>query len=195
MKLDENVKTLTMIIDALSEFKGNYHKKFNFSKLVRILSVDASNIEDLIQLILRIQDLMHNVFKNHKLKKKNENGTIYFLAEKFNDIKEEKNKENTQIIQLQKDQIQLINDLIYTFKHIEKGKGFNLNNPNTEFLNKVKRLYYKHPFLFKKNGQELFYPTKICMKLGDMIYSYNIGNKKLNQTSIDNYRFRFGLND
>ena len=195
MNLIEANNILHTILNSLFEFKENYHKKFNFSKLCKILSIDDLVANDIIQLILKAQDLMDTVFSEYKLQKKRIDGITYLVTEPRGILDYKESEKVPKIVYLEKEQIKLINDLIYTFKFIEKGKGFNLKNPSTEFLRKVNDLYKCYPYLFRKNGSDLFYPEDVCIKLGEIIYSYNIGNKKLIEKVIDNYHFKFVLDD
>ena len=63
-------KKLHQILRALREFKNQYDKKLNFSKLVKYLEIPNSEIEDLIYLILAFQSEFDSVFREYELKKK-----------------------------------------------------------------------------------------------------------------------------
>ncbi|MFX1395151.1 MAG: hypothetical protein ACFFAH_16505 [Promethearchaeota archaeon] len=185
---------INQIINAIGEFEGHYDKKFNFSKLTKLLKIPASEINHIISLILNFQDKFERVFSEYKLKKKEINGQIYFITEKKASPMTNKTLENnntTTVIEksLSKAHSNLLNDIIYVFKHIERGKGFNLSDKTTELLRNVKELYRIHPYLFQKNGNNLLYPSDIALKLGDAILSYMKSGKNINTMTINNYNF------
>lgn len=185
---------INQIINAIGEFEGHYDKKFNFSKLTKLLKIPTSEVNYIISLILNFQDKFERVFNEYKLEKREINDQIYLITEKKLSpmIKKTFNNTTTNINiekSLSKAHSNLLSDIIYVFKHVERGKGINLSDKNTELLKNVKELYQTHPYLFQKNGNNLLYPSNVALKLGDTILSYRKSGKKVTTMKINNYIF------
>ena len=188
---------LWQIIKALKEFKGHYNKKFNFSKLMEILNVPDSEVDEIIDLLMIFQDLFKIIFKNYYLEENIIDGIRYLLTKK-KESREFCNKKEfvgefqglQKKIIFEQNEAKLLSDIIYTFKFIERGKGFDLKCNGSEFLKEVKQLKVKHPYLFIGNGNSLFYPSEIALNIGELILSCEIGNRKLEHIEI-NYNFDF----
>lgn len=179
---------LNYILDALAGFKDNYTKKFNVSKLMEHLKVTLSDIDKIIYLLLHFQDTFNNVFKHHQLKKKIENGTLYLIAEK---------KEAMlipEIITIRRSTLPFFSDLIYLFKYVKRGKGFDLKSNSTDLLKKINEMKKEYPYLFEGKGNGLIYPSKLGLKFGELILSYNKSNKEIIDVSINNHIFKV-IND
>ena len=73
------------------------------------------------------------------------------------------------------------------FKFVNRGKGFDISEGETELLDNLKELKDTHPYLFEGNG--ITYPTKLGLQLGDLIISYNKCNRHIKNLTIDNYTF------
>ncbi|MFX1364516.1 MAG: hypothetical protein ACFFCE_19460 [Promethearchaeota archaeon] len=166
------------IIDILKGFEDNYEKKLNFTKLVKIINIPDIYTDKIISLILKSQQIFHNIFLEYNLEKKKENSILYLIAE----------KKIPDIIIFTSFEISHYNDIIYTFKYINRGKGFDISKNGTEFLYNLKLLNSKHPFLFEIKDNGLIYPSRFGMELGDLIISYNKGNKKITHLFIENHR-------
>lgn len=166
------------IIDILEEFEDNYGKKLNFSKLVTLLNIPHVYTDEIASLFLKIQNVFENRFKNHRLKKKKENNSVYLFTE-------ERIPSEITFTTLQ---IKLFNDLIYTFRHVKRGKGFDIVKNGTKLLSNLRLLKSEHPYLFEKNDNGLIYPSSFGLKLGDLIISYNNGNKEIKELTIDGYK-------
>lgn len=173
------------IINILNEFQGKYHKKFNFSKLIHLLNIPESESFELLNLIFRFQDLFETVFKQYQIRSRREGNTTYLITKR-------KDEYLTPVrIQLSNRHTKFFNDLIYTFKSINRGKGFDIANTNdVEFLNNLEHLRSEHPYLFQSNGNGLIYPSKIGLDLGNLIISYNKSNQKVDTFKIQNYIFK-----
>lgn len=166
------------ILDILEDFEDNYEKNLNFTKLAKLLNIPDVYINNLASLILKAENIFKNVFKGHHLKKRKRNNILYLIAEK---------KIPSEII-FTSAQVNLFSDLIYTFRYLKRGKGFKISQNGTELLSNLNSLKSEHPYLFEKKDNGLLYPTSFGMDLGDLIISYNKGNKKINELTIDNYR-------
>jgi len=196
--LDNNsaLDKLSQIIDALKEFRGHYTKKLNFSGLLKILNISSVHADQFISIIMRFQDLFNLIFKDYILEKRIIDRQIYFRVCKKNTTRIESKDElrDQQVIQkevvIPQKFVRLLSDLIYIFKFIERGKGFDLNNRDSKFLEDVSKLKDMYPLLFIENGNKLFYPSELALKLGELVLSHDISNKKLSNVEIV-YKFRF----
>ena len=181
---------LSKIIKALKEFRGHYTKKLNFSGLVKILKISPVHADQFISTVMSFQDLFNLIFKDYILEKRVINRQIYFRVCKKNIIQmgSKDRLRDQQVIQkeivIPQKFVKLLSDLIYIFKFIERGKGFNLNNKDSKFLEDVSELKDMHPLLFIENGNKLFYPSELAIKLGELILSHDISNKKLSNVEI-----------
>lgn len=177
------LKVLNQIIDYLSKFEDHYDKKFNFSKLANLLNIPSSEVDEIVYLLLNFQENFEKVFKKYRLLKYRTNNHIYLITEK----KSELNKcEIPNFIEISASNITLLNDIIYVFKYIKRGKGFDLIRNGSELLTKIKHLMEVHPFLFESKGKGMVYPSELGLKLGEVVISYNKSNKTLENVIIDN---------
>lgn len=166
------------IINILEEFEDNYEKKLNFTKLVKIFNIPDIYTNELISLIIGSQEIFNNIFSNYYLKKRKESKILYLIIE----------KKVPNEIEFTTSQINHFNDIIYSFRYIKRGKGFDISNNGTEFLSHLKLLRSNHPYLFETKENGLIYPSRFGIKLGDLIISYNKGNKEIRKIVIDNCR-------
>ncbi len=180
------------IINALGEFKDRYDKKFNFSKLLEHLRIPSTEVDDLIYFILKMQKQFNTIFKDYELKKKIINRQIYLVSEKKKPVLHRQDNiifvpEN---VKLSKEQAKWLSDIIYLFKFVQKGKGFDLKNSHApELLKNLKNLKEQHPYLFIKNRNDLTYPTEIALELGSQILSYSKSNKPINNLRVKEFNF------
>jgi len=184
VQFQRTLQIINQTIESLGKFEGNYDKKFNFSELSRRLNIPNTEIDEFIYLLLNFQEKFENVFLTYRLKKKIENGTIYLTVEK-REIDSIPIRPQD-IIKFSPSQVQLLNDIIYTFKYVKRGKGFDVVENGTELSSNLKKLRSGHPYLFDKKSNGLIYPSPFGLKLGDLIISYNKGNRELTEITIDN---------
>jgi hypothetical protein len=83
----------------------------------------------------------------------------------------------------------LINDIVYTFKFVKRGKGFDIAKNCSALISNLKKVKSEHPYLFESHGNGAIYPSKLGLKLGELIISYNKSNKDIKTIEIDNYTF------
>ncbi len=82
-----------------------------------------------------------------------------------------------------------LSDIIYLFKNIRKGKGFEINsNSNIPVIAKIRGLYKQYPFMFKKLNGYIF-PSEIGYKLGIAALSFKRINQIPKTLDVLNYRF------
>ena len=175
------VHIFNQIIEILKEFQKNYDKKLNITKLTKFLNIPHSEEEEVLTLLLKFQELFEDVFCEYRIKKKRENNIVYLVAKNKFDRIDRIHKS------LSSTHIKLINDIIYTFKNINRGKGFDIKKTETGLLQNLKQLCSEHPYLFESNGNGMIYPSKLGLRLGDQIISYNKSNQRINSFTIQNY--------
>lgn len=179
---------LNYVLAALEGFRDDYTKKFNFTRLMEYLKVPKSEIDGIIYLILNFQEKFNDVFKNHVLKKKINDGKLYLITEK--------NKIDTyqipipEEIRIKKAYLPIISDLVYLFKFVKRGKGFDIESNGIELLRKIKEIHKEYPYLFEEKENGLIYPSELGLKFGELILSFNKNNKEIRDVTINNYSFK-----
>ena len=171
------VEKINQIINALGEFEGKFDKKFNLSKLAQYLNLNELEINNLIDIILNFQEKFESIFNSHRLIKKVINQQVYFTLEKRDGIKLYLDVKTPKEIHIKINQLNHLCDIVYIFQFIQKGKGFNLEPNNTELLNNLNKLKEKHPYFFLSQNNNVIYPSKLGMELGNLIRSYNKSNQ------------------
>lgn len=181
-----SIEILGQVVIALKSFQGKYDKKFNFSKLSRYFQLSESDVHYLATFLINFQDEFKeftNIFKEHELSIKHENGNLYITAKRKKD-------EIPELIKVKKEHSGWLSDLIYTFQHVKKGKGFNLTNKNMEIMKKINILLREHPYFFEKNGSNMIYPSRLGSELGNAILSCKKLNKELETIKIQEHEIR-----
>lgn len=182
------IQLLNQIIDILGKFRENHGKRLNFSKLMRRLNVPNSAIDEIIYLLLNFQERFEVVFNKYRLKKKRIDNQVYLITERREkDIVE--NLRIPRIISITPSHLQVFNDIIYAFKFIKRGKGFDVLKNGTGFLRNIKEVRQAHPYLFESKGNGMVYPSELGLKLGELVLSYNKSNKKIEYLTIENHEF------
>jgi len=177
---------INRIIDVIGGFGDNYDKKLNFSKLASLLKISPSEIDDIIYLLLNFQEKYDITFRNYHLKKKRENNQVYLIVER-NQAHNLNDLHIPNVIEIGAFQLKLFNDIIYTFKFVKRGKGFDIVKNGTGLSTNLKTLLIKHPYLFELKENGLIYPSHFGQKLGDIILSYNKGNKEFKEIKVENH--------
>jgi len=187
-RLDEKkvLNTLNNILKALEAFEGNYHKKLNYEKLSEYLKLSTPDANNILTLVLKFQKIFKNTFKHHQLQRKIVNGAIYLIADKDNTCPLIPKQ-----IHMTRSSAKLLSDVTYTFKHVNRGKGFNLKFINTELLKNIKKLKATYPYLFMENGNNLTYPSEMGLLLGEAIFSYSKTHKKLTDIKLNHSLITF----
>ena len=185
-KQKESFTKIYSILKALEAFKGNYHKKFNYEKLSKYLELSIQETNDTISLILKFQKLFKQIFLGHHLEKKFVNGALYLIAHK--DVTHPLIPHQ---INMTHANAKLFSDITYTFKHVNRGKGFNLKLVNTELLRNIKILKKAYPYFFTENGNNLTYPSEMGLLLGEKILSYHKTHKTLSDIELHQTRIIF----
>ena len=182
----KNLYKMNEVLKVLEVFSDNFDKKFNISKLTQYFKLTPHEIDEIIILILHFQKLFKTVFKDHVLKRSIINNQSFIVLEKeLNNIPL---PQDIFITSLEK---KIFSDIIYTFKHLKRGKVFDLNEPNTKLLKNLKQLREYYPYFFRQNGKNLIYPSEVGLKLGDLILSYNKTSIKFLELKLEYSRVIF----
>ena len=172
-------KTFKQVLTILEGFKQNLNKRFNFSKLGLYLRLEPSEVEQIISLILTFQDLFDNVFKTYTIKKKIVNNQIYLITEPHRALQ----CLIPSKIRITKQHLNLLNDIIYFFKFVQRGKGFDVKGNGSDLLKNVRELFEYYPCFFQeKNG--LLYPSELGLELGELIISFKKNSKHLKKLQV-----------
>lgn len=167
------LELLGHVVIALKSFEGKYHMKFNFSELAKYLRLSEHDTRYLAEFIIHFQGEIaefSRIFRGYVLQKRQEHGITYLFIGKDH-------KMEPDMIRLNKEQAGWLSDLIYTFHHVKKGKGFDLSNHHADLVKHLRLLMQHHPYFFEKNGSEVVYPSRLASELGLALLS----SKKLNR--------------
>ncbi|MFX0141126.1 MAG: hypothetical protein ACFFDN_46235 [Candidatus Hodarchaeota archaeon] len=184
----KTIQLLNQILNYLTEFENHYGKKFNVSKLARLLGLSNGEIDEIISLLLNFQEVFESVFKNYQLKKIRTGNQLYLIANK-KEIDALEKFEIPEIVNISNSHLKLFNDIIYVFKFVKRGKGFDVIQNGSELLVNLKQLKADHPYLFESKGNGIIYPSEMGLKLGELIISYNKSNKEIKQLTVNNCTF------
>ena len=168
------------ILEVLRKFVDNYDKRFNFSKFAQFLKLTPSELEEVVQVLLEFQELFATTFINYSLRKIIINSQVYLTTEKIQELSIIPRK-----IKIPKSHINMFNDIIYFFKHVKRGKGFNIEKNNTDLLKNVKELWNFYPYCFQEQKNRLIYPSEFGLKLGELLLSYRKSNKKIEKIEVE----------
>jgi len=179
-------KQLHQIISALERFQTRKASLFSLDKLANYLNLSERDLEEVLELVFRFQNLFNSVISDFVLCKKWKNDKYYLmlkpksevLSQDLSDLKE---------VEINQTQVNLLSDVIYYFQHIKIGKGFNVNRNTTELSKKVKQLNRSHPYFFEHRGNGLIYPSKLAVEAGKLIQSYNRSKKTISKLKIENF--------
>ena len=182
----DTIKQLHQIVSALEKFQTRKNSLFNLDKLANFLNMSEQDLEEVLELVFRFQNLFNSVISDFFLCKKWKNDKYYLIlksksdvaCQDFSDLKE---------VEINRTQVNLLSDVIYYFRHVKIGKGFNINRNKTELSKKVKQLNRSHPFLFEHRGNGLIYPSKLAVEAGKLIQSYNRSKKTISKLQIEDF--------
>ncbi|MHA2087869.1 MAG: hypothetical protein ACW972_06315, partial [Promethearchaeota archaeon] len=67
--IQENVKSnyrnITRVVKILEKFARNYNKRLNITKLAKYLKLNSHELDEIMSLILRFQDLFTTTFESY----------------------------------------------------------------------------------------------------------------------------------
>jgi len=179
-------KQLHLIVTALERFQTQKNNLFSLDKLSNYLNLSARELEEMLELVFRFQNLFNSVISGFILCKKWKNDKYYLIlkpksdvsCQDFSDLKE---------VEINQTQVNLLSDVIYYFQHVKIGKGFNVNRNKTELSKKVRLLNRSHPYFFEHRGNSLIYPSKLAVEAGKLIQSYNRSKKTISKFQIEDF--------
>ncbi|MFX1279870.1 MAG: hypothetical protein ACFFA3_10670 [Promethearchaeota archaeon] len=184
IKSNQKLRLLHQFIDVLEKFSEGYEKRLNFEKLAQFLKLSSSEADELLSLLLRFQDLFIHIMDGYMLEKKIINNQVYLIPEKNPTLSSIPRK-----LRMKKVDTNLLSDIIYLFKFVKKGKGFDVDTNGTDLLSNVKNLCNYYPFLFlRQNG--VLYPSEFAQKLGALLLSYKKSNKTIDMLQLEDCEVR-----
>ena len=186
MAQSDKIKQLHKIISALEQFQRRKKSLFSLDKLANYLNLSERDMEEVLEVVFRFQALFSSMFEGFVLVKKWRNEKTYLTLKSKSEVKNLDVAEPKEI-EIDKEQAELLNDIVYYFQHVKIGKGFNVKSSGTELSKKIKQLNRSNPFFFEHRGNGLIYPSKLAVEAGKLIQSYNRSKKTLSKLEIDDY--------
>jgi len=180
------IKQLHQIVSALEKFQTRKNSLFNLDKLANFLNMSEQDLEEVLELVFRFQNLFNSVISDFFLCKKWKNDKYYLILKSKSEVLSQ-DLSNLKEVEINQTQVNLLSDVIYYFQHVKIGKGFNVNRNNTELSKKVKQLNRSHPFFFEHRGNGLIYPSKLAVEAGNLIQSYNRSKKTISKLQIEEF--------
>ena len=182
-------KQLHQIVSALERFQTRKNNLFSLSKLANYLNLSERDLEEVLELVFRFQNLFNSVLFDFILCKKWRNDKYYLILKPKSDITCQ-NLSDLKEVDINQTQVNLLSDVIYYFQHVKIGKGFNVNRNKTELSKKVKQLNRSHPYFFEHRGNGFIYPSKLAVEAGRLIQSYNRSKKTISKIQIEDFIFQ-----
>jgi len=186
MTQSAKIKQLNQVLLALEKFQVRKNLLFSLDKLAEYLKLSASELEEVLQLIFRFQQLFTSAFEGFVLCKKWKNAKPYLILKPKSEVKDTGVLELKEI-EIDQDQVKLLSDIAYYFQRVKTGKGFDLRRNGTELSRKVKELKKTHPYFFESKVNGLVYPSKLAVEAGNLCLSYNRSKRSFSKLEIEDY--------
>ena len=186
MAQSTKIKQLHQIVSALEKFQTRKNSLFSLDKLANYLALSERDLEEMLELVFRFQNLFNSVISDFILCKKWRNNTSYLILKPKSDVTYQ-NLSDLKEVEIHQTQLNLLSDVIYYFQHVKIGKGFNIIRNKTELSKKVKQLNRSHPYFFEHRGNGLIYPSKLAVEAGRLIQSYNRSKKTISKLQIEDF--------
>ena len=180
------IKQLHQIVSALEKFQTRKNSLFSLDKLANFLNMSERDLEEVLELVFRFQNLFNSVISGFVLCKKWRNDKSYLVLKSKSEVSNQ-DLSDLKEVEISQTQVNLLSDVIYYFQHIKIGKGFNINRNNTELSKKVKQLNRSHSYFFEHRGNGLIYPSKLAIEAGKLIQSYNRSKKTISKLQIEDF--------
>jgi len=180
------IKQLHQVISALEKFQTRKNNLFNLNKLAAYLNLPEEELNEILDLVFRFQQLFNTVFEDFYLYKKWKNNKTYLVLKLKSEVKNLITDEPKEI-EINQEQVRVLNDIVYYFQHIKIGKGFEIKQINTELSRKIKDLKRSHPYFFEYRGNGLVYPSKLAIEAGKLISYYNKSKKAITKLEVEDY--------
>ncbi|TFF94211.1 MAG: hypothetical protein EU544_04775, partial [Promethearchaeota archaeon] len=148
--LQKALNKIKTAVKTLKAFQNNYVKKFNVTNLAKQLKIPNDQINEFIDVILEFQSLFTTIFADYELDVEKVEGIVYLTAAPKESKDPEKKRSddlpgnNEKTICLTNEELCFLNDIIYTFYHVRRGKGFDLKTNGSQFLSKLKTFHHNH---------------------------------------------------
>ena len=185
MAQSEKINQLNQILSALEKFQVRKSSLFSLDKLAEYLKLSKSELDAVLEVIFRFQKLFNCVFEDYVLCKKWKNDKNYLILKPKSEVKGSSIEPKE--IEVAREQVKLLSDIVYFFQRVKIGKGFDLKRNGTELSRKVKELKKAHPYFFESKGNGLVYPSKLAVDAGNLILSYDRSKKSVYKLSIGEY--------
>jgi len=189
MAQNAKIKQLNQILTALEKFQVRKNSLFSLDKLAEYLNLSTNELDAFLEVIFRFQKLFDCVFKGYVLCKKWKNDKTYLVLKGKSEVKDGCILELKEI-EIERDQVKLLSDIVYFFQRVKIGKGFDLKRNGTELSRKVRKLKKAHPYFFESKGNGLVYPSKLAVDTGNLILSYDRSNRSFSRLEIDDYAIK-----
>ncbi|TKJ26600.1 MAG: hypothetical protein CEE42_04470 [Promethearchaeota archaeon Loki_b31] len=180
------IKQLNQILSALEMFQVRKNNLFSLDKLAEYLKLSASELDAVLEVIFRFQKLFNCVFEGYVLCKKWKNDKTYLILKPKSEVKDGSVLELKEI-EIDRDQVKLLSDIVYFFQRVKIGKGFDVKRNGTELARKVKELKKAHPYFFESKSNGLVYPSELAVDAGNLILSYERTKKLVSKLQIGEY--------
>jgi len=183
-----NLEKIEKILEILENYSHTSHKRLNIIKFFDKINIPVQHRHDYLRIILRFQKVFHSFFTDRFLYVQSEGEHLYFSTKKMENSMGNPTfaKPIPKEIELTQQEISLLNDIVYMFTKVKRGKGFNLQEYNSEIMKGIKSLRKNHPYLFFSNGHGLVYPTELTAELGAKINSYMKSNRRFEKILVAN---------
>jgi len=179
-------KQLHQIVTALERFQTQKNSLFSLDKLANYLNLSERELEEMLGLVFRFQNLFKSVISDFILCKKWKNDKYYLILKPKSEVSSQ-DLSDLKEVEITQTQVNLLSDVIYYFQHVKIGKGFNVIRNKTDLSKKVKQLTRLHPYFFERRGNGLIYPSKLAVEAGRIIQSYNRSKKTISKLQIANF--------
>ncbi len=179
-------KKLHQDISALEKFHSRKKSMFSLEKLAVYLQLSVGELNEILELVFRFQNLFSSVFEDFYLFKKWKNNKTYLVLKLKSEVKNPITYEPKEI-EIDQEQARVLNDIVYYFLHVKIGKGFNIKQNDTELSKKVRALKRSHPYFFEYRGNGLIYPSKLAIETGKVISFNNKSKKLITKLEVEDY--------
>ena len=180
------IKQLHQIVSALEKFQTRKNSLFSLDKLANFLNMSERDLEEVLELVFRFQNLFNSVISGFVLCKKWREDKCYLILKPKSEVSIH-DLSDLKEVEINRTQVNLLSDVIYYFQHVKIGKGFNVNRNTTELSKKVKQFNRTHPFFFEHRGNGLIYPSKLAVEAGMIIQSYHRSKKTISRLQIEDF--------
>ncbi len=179
-------KQLHQLISALEKFQSRKNSMFSLEKLAAYFQLSEEELNEILELVFRFQNLFSSVFEDFYLFKKWKNNKTYLVLKLKSEVKNPITNEPKEI-EIDQGQTRILNDIVYYFLHVKIGNGFNIKQNDTELSKKVRELKRSHPYFFEYRGNGLIYPSKLAIETGKVISFYNKSKKLITKFEVEEY--------